>query len=478
MASFETECPRCGAAIRDGLDDTMLGRSGEASPDARPNDGRPADRTAFGIHVLDVATGGTAAPRPPGAPSDDRPSATSTFIGQRAPGFGVVPKATAVGLRAPMTPRDADSTTLNALGSASQRAAVEETLIVRPPPDAGSTMMGVSLQDDAPEHRPAPAPRQFADDWLDDISDYLKDHEDELARGLRNTSRPEDTDAAPVDTPAPLDDAPAFGIVRRSRRRASTEADEPPSDQRAPEAPDPVEESQPVARIKPRPHPARAAASPGPPADDAPSTGKLPPAPADPRDTAELARDDAQRHPEAAGQARRAASSPADALPSDRSLGARARSSSPEHDASLEALLEPSGTADLGSAPIGAALEPSSAFESVGAMATEDVGELETAAAADFLTQAAARQSADRPITPPRATRPMRPMQQTASPERDATSTALWAAVAIVALALVAVLLWTLFAATPTHPAGAPPASPAVEAPPVPSPPVEAPPVQ
>lgn len=195
-------------------------------------------RTQYGIHVLDVDGAG-----PPNPKLDnvvEPASATDTMVGRSLRNLAPEPGAlhgsssaagslgTVQGVRAPMI-REANSTSLNALGAVEERApAADQTLITAFRPE--STMVGVSIAA-AEEKAPAEPPPSvhINDDWLDDIHDYLADSAGSArTRGLPPRSRDElEADAEtqlPVQTPTPAADADAaneetgFGILRRRRR--------------------------------------------------------------------------------------------------------------------------------------------------------------------------------------------------------------------------------------------------------------------
>lgn len=247
----EQACPRCGRALAD-HDVTTLGFGGTLEPlqldDAPPTDGAPA-RTSFGIHVLDVGAppAGAGAARATAADAD---VPIDTLVGRRAPGgpavpiesgLGVPSMGTAVGVRVPIAPRDAESTQLNALGNADRLAEGVETMVIATRrPD--QTSVGLSLEDVELPSTPRPQPAKLADDWLDDISDYLRDLD------------PAQTQES-ARTPAPAEDEPpAFGILKRSAKRAAA-PELSPSLVPAPQLPDtasdtpPAPESQ-IARIQ------------------------------------------------------------------------------------------------------------------------------------------------------------------------------------------------------------------------------------
>jgi hypothetical protein len=249
----ESSCPRCGRVL--GANEvTSLGHGTSPEP-LRLDDERPIEtahaRTAFGIHVLDVGApasdGGTARAAPPRhhVPLD-------TLVGRRPPGspvagtssgLGVDAFGTVVGVRVPIAPRDAESTQLNALGTADRLVAESETFVLSTRnPD--QTSVGVSLEDLDLPSVPRVGPAKLADDWLDDISDYLKDYEG-----------PSVVESPATPAPSPTDDPPAFGILRRRLNRAAPtpEPDRHREHTPLPEtsAPSTTEDSQ-VARIQPQ----------------------------------------------------------------------------------------------------------------------------------------------------------------------------------------------------------------------------------
>lgn len=216
----ESSCPRCGRAL--GANEvTSLGHGTSPEP-LRLDDERPIEsaqaRTSFGIHVLDV-----------GAPASDEGTARAapprhhvpldTLVGRRPPGspvagtssgLGVDAFGTAVGVRVPIAPRDAESTQLNALGTADRVAAASETFVLSTRnPD--QTSVGVSLEDLDLPSVPRVEPAKLADDWLDDISEYLKDYE-----------APSVVESPATPAPTPTDDPPAFGILRRRPNRGAS----------------------------------------------------------------------------------------------------------------------------------------------------------------------------------------------------------------------------------------------------------------